>query len=155
MDLPLQQQQAEDAIVMQLQIADGGEPSPRPRRGAPVGLTLYDNLSDKQRLSSAENDLKFVLYMYEVRKMRDIYGRIVAALEIIKDKKSVIVDHGWDNQLIISKSLQDYVLRNGFPEQKQHNQPKPRATDYGHSRLHLHRGEPIRSTGRQAGLEGV
>jgi len=87
LDLPLQQQQADDAIVMQLQIADGAEPSPRPRRGAPVGLTLYDNLPDKQRLSSAENDLKFVLYMYEVRKMRDIYGRIVAALEIIKDKK--------------------------------------------------------------------
>lgn len=79
----------DDAIVMQLQFADGGggDPSPRPRRGAPVGLTLYDNLAEKQRLSSAENDLKFVLYMYEVRKMRDIYGRIVAALEIIKDKK--------------------------------------------------------------------
>ncbi|XP_017015428.2 uncharacterized protein [Drosophila takahashii] len=92
LDLHLQQQQADDAIVMQLQIADGGEPSPRPRRGAPVGLTLYDNLTDKQRLSSAENDLKFVLYMYEVRKMRDIYGRIVAALEIIKDKKSTFCE---------------------------------------------------------------
>ncbi|XP_065365730.1 uncharacterized protein LOC135958763 [Calliphora vicina] len=61
--------------------------SPRPRRGPPIGLTLYDNPSDKQRLMSAENDLKFVLYMYEVRKMRDIYGRISAALEIIRDKK--------------------------------------------------------------------
>lgn len=37
---------------------------------------------------TAENDLKFVLYMYEVRKMRDIYGRIATALEIIRDKKS-------------------------------------------------------------------
>lgn len=61
--------------------------SPRPRRGPPVGLTLYENPSDKQRLMSAENDLKFVLYMYEVRKMRDIYGRISAALDIIRDKK--------------------------------------------------------------------
>lgn len=61
--------------------------SPRPRRGPPIGLTLYDNPSDKQRLMSAENDLKFVLYMYEVRKMRDIYGRISAALDIIRDKK--------------------------------------------------------------------
>ncbi|KAH8420506.1 hypothetical protein KR009_011057 [Drosophila setifemur] len=92
LDLPLQQQQADDAIVMQLQFPEAGDPSPRPRRGAPVGLTLYDNLSEKQRLSSAENDLKFVLYMYEVRKMRDIYGRIVAALEIIKDKKSTFCD---------------------------------------------------------------
>uniref|UniRef100_A0A1I8PSK8 BTB domain-containing protein n=1 Tax=Stomoxys calcitrans TaxID=35570 RepID=A0A1I8PSK8_STOCA len=61
--------------------------SPRPRRGPPIGLTLYENPSDKQRLMSAENDLKFVLYMYEVRKMRDIYGRISAALDIIRDKK--------------------------------------------------------------------
>ena len=60
--------------------------SPRPRRGPPVGLTLYDNPQDR-RLMSAENDLKFVLYMYEVRKMRDIYGRISAALDIIRDKK--------------------------------------------------------------------
>ena len=61
--------------------------SPRPRRGPPIGLTLYDNPLEKQRLMSAENDLKFVLYMYEVRKMRDIYGRISAALEVIRDKK--------------------------------------------------------------------
>lgn len=61
--------------------------SPRPRRGPPIGLTLYDNPNEKQRLMSAENDLKFVLYMYEVRKMRDIYGRISAALDIIRDKK--------------------------------------------------------------------
>lgn len=61
--------------------------SPRPRRGPPLGLTLYDNPTEKQRLLSAENDLKFVLYMYEVRKMRDIYGRISAALDVIRDKK--------------------------------------------------------------------
>ncbi|XP_033171441.1 uncharacterized protein LOC117148247 [Drosophila mauritiana] len=111
LDLPLQQQQAEDAIVMQLQIADGGEPSPRPRRGAPVGLTLYDNLSDKQRLSSAENDLKFVLYMYEVRKMRDIYGRIVAALEIIKDKKTTFCEMDFlSKSSTINQNLEQLIM---------------------------------------------
>lgn len=68
--------------------------SPRPRRGPPVGLTLYDNPTDKKSLMTAENDLKFVLYMYEVRKMRDIYGRIATALEIIRDKKlDLDLDH--------------------------------------------------------------
>ncbi|XP_052855751.1 uncharacterized protein LOC128264356 isoform X2 [Drosophila gunungcola] len=111
LDLPLQQQQADDAIVMQLQIADGGEPSPRPRRGAPVGLTLYDNLTDKQRLSSAENDLKFVLYMYEVRKMRDIYGRIVAALEIIKDKKSTFCEMDFlSKSSTINQNLEQLIM---------------------------------------------
>ncbi|KAH8272732.1 hypothetical protein KR026_006961, partial [Drosophila bipectinata] len=113
LDLPLQQQQVDDAIVMQLQFADGGggEPSPRPRRGAPVGLTLYDNLAEKQRLSSAENDLKFVLYMYEVRKMRDIYGRIVAALEIIKDKKSTFCDMDFlSKSSTINQNLEQLIV---------------------------------------------
>lgn len=35
----------------------------------------------------SENDLKFVLYMYELRKMRDIYGKITSALEIIQQKR--------------------------------------------------------------------
>ncbi|EDV33759.1 uncharacterized protein Dana_GF19133 [Drosophila ananassae] len=113
LDLPLQQQQVDDAIVMQLQFADGGggDPSPRPRRGAPVGLTLYDNLAEKQRLSSAENDLKFVLYMYEVRKMRDIYGRIVAALEIIKDKKSTFCEMDFlSKSSTINQNLEQLIV---------------------------------------------
>ncbi|KAH8356558.1 hypothetical protein KR200_002862 [Drosophila serrata] len=111
LDLPLQQQQEDEAIVMQLQFPDAGDPSPRPRRGAPVGLTLYDNLTDKQRLSSAENDLKFVLYMYEVRKMRDIYGRIVAALEIIKDKKSTYCDMDFlSKSSTINQNLEQLIM---------------------------------------------
>ncbi|EDV99855.1 uncharacterized protein LOC6565226 [Drosophila grimshawi] len=92
-DQPLEPQQTEGGIAMQMQCVNRAIIGPRrellsphPRRGPPIGLTLYDNPSE-QRFSSAENDLKFVLYMYEVRKMRDIYGRITAALEIIKDKK--------------------------------------------------------------------
>lgn len=42
-----------------------------------------------KRYVSSENDLKFVLYMYEVKKMRDIYGKITTALEIIQNKKFV------------------------------------------------------------------
>lgn len=43
-----------------------------------------------KRYVSSENDLKFVLYMYEVKKMRDIYGKITTALEIIQNKKLVL-----------------------------------------------------------------
>ncbi|XP_001354378.1 uncharacterized protein [Drosophila pseudoobscura] len=115
LELPQQQQQADDAIVMQLHYVDpgGGEPSvPRPRRGAPVGLTLYDNHhTDKKRLSSAENDLKFVLYMYEVRKMRDIYGRIVAALEIINDKKTTFCDMDFLSKIsTINQNLEQLIV---------------------------------------------
>uniref|UniRef100_A0A182N0W2 BTB domain-containing protein n=1 Tax=Anopheles dirus TaxID=7168 RepID=A0A182N0W2_9DIPT len=37
--------------------------------------------------SSSESDLKFFLYMYEVKKMRDIYGRVTNALEVLLHKK--------------------------------------------------------------------
>lgn len=51
---------------------------------------MYDisaSVTSDKRLVDTENDLKFVIYMYEVRKMRDIYGRISLALDIIRDKK--------------------------------------------------------------------
>uniref|UniRef100_A0A182JMU1 BTB domain-containing protein n=1 Tax=Anopheles atroparvus TaxID=41427 RepID=A0A182JMU1_ANOAO len=38
--------------------------------------------------SSSESDLKFFLYMYEVKKMRDIYGRVTSTLEVLLHKKS-------------------------------------------------------------------
>uniref|UniRef100_A0A182KH88 BTB domain-containing protein n=1 Tax=Anopheles christyi TaxID=43041 RepID=A0A182KH88_9DIPT len=38
--------------------------------------------------STSESDLKFFLYMYEVKKMRDIYGRVTNALEVLLHKKS-------------------------------------------------------------------
>ncbi|TMW41543.1 hypothetical protein DOY81_013377, partial [Sarcophaga bullata] len=85
--------------------------SPRPRRGPPIGLTLYDNPSDKQRLMSAENDLKFVLYMYEVRKMRDIYGRISAALDIIRDKKTTYCEMDFlSKRSTIQQNLEQLIV---------------------------------------------
>lgn len=36
---------------------------------------------------SAAHNLKFVLYIYEVKKMRDIYGRVTMALDVIKEKR--------------------------------------------------------------------
>lgn len=36
---------------------------------------------------SAAHNLKFVLYIYEVKKMRDIYGRVTMALDVIKQKR--------------------------------------------------------------------
>ncbi|XP_058127518.1 uncharacterized protein LOC131291239 [Anopheles ziemanni] len=46
--------------------------------------------TDQTRLgqSSSESDLKFFLYMYEVKKMRDIYGRVTSTLEVLLHKKS-------------------------------------------------------------------
>ncbi|XP_049288529.1 uncharacterized protein LOC125766531 [Anopheles funestus] len=38
--------------------------------------------------STSESDLKFFLYMYEVKKMRDIYGRVTNALEVLLHKKN-------------------------------------------------------------------
>ncbi|XP_061388416.1 uncharacterized protein LOC133323510 [Musca vetustissima] len=85
--------------------------SPRPRRGPPIGLTLYDNPTDKQRLMSAENDLKFVLYMYEVRKMRDIYGRISAALDIIRDKKTTYCEMDFlSKRSTINQNLEQLIV---------------------------------------------
>lgn len=52
----------------------------------PSVVSSLDATSPK-RYASSESDLKFVLYMYEVKKMRDIYGRICTALEIIEHKK--------------------------------------------------------------------
>ncbi|XP_039959396.1 uncharacterized protein LOC126760014 isoform X1 [Bactrocera neohumeralis] len=85
--------------------------SPRPRRGPPVGLTLYDNPTDKKRLMTAENDLKFVLYMYEVRKMRDIYGRIATALEIIRDKKTSFCEMDFlSKRSTINQNLEQLII---------------------------------------------
>lgn len=33
------------------------------------------------------NNLKFVLYIYEVKKMRDIYGRVTSALDVVQQKR--------------------------------------------------------------------
>lgn len=37
--------------------------------------------------SAAATNLKFVLYIYEVKKMKDIYGRVTMALEIVQEKR--------------------------------------------------------------------
>ncbi|XP_067637275.1 uncharacterized protein [Eurosta solidaginis] len=85
--------------------------SPRPRRGPPIGLTLYDNPTDNKRLTTAENDLKFVLYMYEVRKMRDIYGRISTAHEIIKDKKTSFCEMDYlSKRSTINQNLEQLIV---------------------------------------------
>lgn len=40
-----------------------------------------------KRLADTEHNFKFVLYIYEVKKLRDIYGRVNTALEIIEQKR--------------------------------------------------------------------
>lgn len=39
-----------------------------------------------KRLADSEHNFKFVLYIYEVKKLRDIYGRVSTALDIIEQK---------------------------------------------------------------------
>uniref|UniRef100_W8BR21 TD and POZ domain-containing protein 4 n=1 Tax=Ceratitis capitata TaxID=7213 RepID=W8BR21_CERCA len=120
LDLSVRQKQTEKNAFISANVVleDNGVPlfspppmSPRPRRGPPPGLTLYDSPTDKSRLTSAENDLKFVLYMYEVRKMRDIYGRIATALEIIKDKKTAYCEMDFlSKRSTINQNLEQLII---------------------------------------------
>lgn len=76
----------------------------------PVVTVGYEATSPK-RYASSENDLKFVLYMYEVKKMRDIYGRISTALEIIQHKKLTFSDMTPINkQRTIHANLEQLIL---------------------------------------------
>lgn len=76
----------------------------------PVVTMGYEATSPK-RYTSSENDLKFVLYMYEVKKMRDIYGRISTALEIIEHKKVTFSDMSSINkQRTVHGNLEQLIL---------------------------------------------
>lgn len=61
--------------------------------GGAVGSTNSRSGSDhhhstyRNKFSETENDLTFFLYMYEVRKTRDIYGRIKSAYETIDQNR--------------------------------------------------------------------
>ena len=50
-----------------------GQPATSPSSGT----------SESRFNQNSESDLKFFLYMYEVKKMRDIYGKVCGALEFI------------------------------------------------------------------------
>uniref|UniRef100_A0A0A1WFP9 BTB/POZ and MATH domain-containing protein 4 n=1 Tax=Zeugodacus cucurbitae TaxID=28588 RepID=A0A0A1WFP9_ZEUCU len=118
LELSARQQTDSAFISANMGLEDNGAPlfspppmSPRPRRGPPVGLTLYENPADKKSLMTAENDLKFVLYMYEVRKMRDIYGRIATALEIIRDKKASFCEMDFlSKRSTINQNLEQLII---------------------------------------------
>lgn len=57
--------------------------SPRP--------TTFDRPLSKHfdNPAAADSNLKFVLYIYEVKKMKDIYGRVTMALDIMQQKRLV------------------------------------------------------------------
>lgn len=40
-----------------------------------------------KRLANSEHNFKFVFYIYEVKKLRDIYGRVTTALDVIQQKR--------------------------------------------------------------------
>lgn len=48
---------------------------------------IFDDGPRLKRFDGSEHNLKFVLYIYEVKKMRDIYGRVTTALDIIQQKR--------------------------------------------------------------------
>ncbi|XP_058444020.1 uncharacterized protein LOC131425830 [Malaya genurostris] len=66
---------------------------------------------DSRMKPNSENDLKFFLYMYEVKKMRDIYGRVASALEVILHKRSTFNDmnHLYQHQTVRS-NLDQLIL---------------------------------------------
>nr|XP_049465521.1 uncharacterized protein LOC120960183 [Anopheles coluzzii]XP_049465522.1 uncharacterized protein LOC120960183 [Anopheles coluzzii]XP_049465524.1 uncharacterized protein LOC120960183 [Anopheles coluzzii] len=55
--------------------------------GGGGGGTSSTSVPSRLGHSPSESDLKFFLYMYEVKKMRDIYGRVTNALEVLLHKK--------------------------------------------------------------------
>lgn len=63
------------------------------------------------RYVGSENDFKFVLYLYEVKKMRDIYGRVTSALEIIQHKKTTFSIMTIPNkESTIARNLEQLIL---------------------------------------------
>lgn len=48
--------------------------------------THFDMPQFKHYDRSTKN-LKFVLYIYELKKMKDVYGRISAALQVVEEKR--------------------------------------------------------------------
>uniref|UniRef100_A0A182VG95 BTB domain-containing protein n=1 Tax=Anopheles merus TaxID=30066 RepID=A0A182VG95_ANOME len=55
--------------------------------GGGAGGSSSTSVPSRLGHSPSESDLKFFLYMYEVKKMRDIYGRVTNALEVLLHKK--------------------------------------------------------------------
>lgn len=51
------------------------------------GVNTMERGRRLKRLANSEHNFKFVLYIYEVKKLRDIYGRVDTALEIIEQKR--------------------------------------------------------------------
>uniref|UniRef100_A0A1L8DML4 BTB domain-containing protein n=1 Tax=Nyssomyia neivai TaxID=330878 RepID=A0A1L8DML4_9DIPT len=63
------------------------------------------------KYSGSENDLTFVLYMYELRKMRDIYGRVQSVMEIVQQNRNTFVEMATDEkERTIRRNLDQLIL---------------------------------------------
>ena len=65
----------------------GGRGSSQQSPGGGAGLGGGGASTYRNKFGETENDLTFFLYMYEVRKTRDIYGRIKSAYETIDQNR--------------------------------------------------------------------
>ncbi|XP_039443755.1 uncharacterized protein LOC120423873 [Culex pipiens pallens] len=67
--------------------------------------------SNRFNQQNSESDLKFFLYMYEVKKMRDIYGRVSSALEVILHKRATFneMNHMHQHQTV-RRNLEQLTL---------------------------------------------
>lgn len=73
--------------------------------------TKFDIPLSKHFESSAANNLKFVLYIYEVKKMKDIYGRVTMALDIVQQKKAAFNEMNTNNkEQTIRQNLEQLIL---------------------------------------------
>lgn len=61
----------------------------RANSGGYSGRTQFEGNHEtyRNKFGDTENDITFFLYMFEVRKTRDIYGRIKAAHEILDQNR--------------------------------------------------------------------
>ncbi|KRG07797.1 uncharacterized protein Dmoj_GI14159, isoform D [Drosophila mojavensis] len=104
-----EQEHMNNDIAMQMGFVNETILSPRPRHCPPFGTALYENHSE-QRFGYVESDLKFVLYMYGVKNMRDICGRITTALEIIKAKNTFCEMDVFSKRSTIKRNLEKLIL---------------------------------------------
>lgn len=53
--------------------------------------TINFDITSPTNFGNSQINLRFVLYMYEVKKLRDIYGRVTSALDIIQQKRYTLL----------------------------------------------------------------
>lgn len=96
-----------------------------------------------KRLADSEHNFKFVLYIYEVKKLRDIYGRVSTALDIIEQKRYVLETCKKSVHLVKTLIFQNCLLRNEWLQSRANVEAKFWSIDSEHSYIYIDHTEYI------------